>query len=28
MVSGLQERERLRDAFGTFVVPELAERVA
>jgi class 3 adenylate cyclase len=28
MVSGLQERERLRDAFGTFVDPELAERVA
>ena len=28
MVSGLQERERLRDAFGTFVDPDLAERVA
>jgi adenylate cyclase len=28
MVSGLQERERLRDAFGTFVDPGLAERVA
>ena len=28
MVSGLQERERLRDAFGAFVDPELAERVA
>lgn len=28
MVGGLQERERLRDAFGTFVDPELAERVA
>jgi class 3 adenylate cyclase len=28
MVSGLQERERLREAFGTFVDPELAERVA
>ena len=28
MLSGLQERERLRDAFGTFVDPELAERVA
>jgi adenylate cyclase len=27
MVVGLQERERLRDAFGTFVDPELAERV-
>jgi HAMP domain-containing protein len=28
MVSGLQERERLRDAFGAFVDPELADRVA
>jgi adenylate cyclase len=28
MVSGLQERERLRDAFGSFVDPKLAERVA
>ena len=28
MVVGLQERERLRDAFGTFVDPDLAERVA
>jgi class 3 adenylate cyclase len=28
MVDGLQERERLRDAFGTFVDPDLAERVA
>jgi len=28
MVSGLQERERLRQAFGTFVDPTLAERVA
>lgn len=28
MVSGLQERERIRDAFGTFVDPALAERVA
>jgi class 3 adenylate cyclase len=28
MVSGLQERERLRDAFGTFVDPDLADRVA
>src|SRR3954447_25587271 len=28
MVGGLQERERLRDAFGTFVDPDLAERVA
>jgi len=28
MVSGLQERERLREAFGTFVDPGLAERVA
>ncbi|MFL5905966.1 MAG: adenylate/guanylate cyclase domain-containing protein [Solirubrobacterales bacterium] len=28
MVSGLEERERLRDAFGTFVDPQLAERVA
>jgi class 3 adenylate cyclase len=27
MVSGLQERERLRDAFGTFVDPDLAKRV-
>jgi len=27
-VGGLQERERLRDAFGTFVDPDLAERVA
>lgn len=27
MVVGLEERERLRDAFGTFVDPELAERV-
>ena len=28
MVHGLRERERLRDAFGTFVDPTLAERVA
>lgn len=28
MVAGLQERERLREAFGTFVDPDLAERVA
>ena len=28
MVAGLEERERLRDAFGAFVDPELAERVA
>jgi adenylate cyclase len=28
MVSGLEERERLREAFGTFVDPDLAERVA
>ena len=28
MVGGLEERERLRDAFGSFVDPELAERVA
>lgn len=28
MVSGLQERERLHEAFGTFVDPQLAERVA
>jgi adenylate cyclase len=28
MVTGLEERERLRDAFGTFVDPALAERVA
>lgn len=27
MVAGLQERERLRDAFGAFVDPDLAERV-
>ena len=27
MATGLQERERLRDAFGTFVDPSLAERV-
>ena len=27
MVTGLQERERLREAFGAFVDPELAERV-
>jgi adenylate cyclase len=27
MVSGLEERERLRDAFGAYVDPELAERV-
>jgi adenylate cyclase len=27
MVTGLQERDRLRDAFGTFVDPSLAERV-
>jgi adenylate cyclase len=27
MVAGLRERERLREAFGTFVDPELAERV-
>src|SRR4029450_2794752 len=27
MVVGLQERDRLRDAFGTFVDPRLAERV-
>jgi class 3 adenylate cyclase len=28
MVAGLEERERLREAFGTFVDPGLAERVA
>jgi adenylate cyclase len=28
MVAGLQERERLREAFGTFVDPGLADRVA
>jgi adenylate cyclase len=28
MVGGLQERERLRDAFGSFVDPDLADRVA
>jgi adenylate cyclase len=28
MVAGLQERDRLREAFGTFVDPGLAERVA
>jgi class 3 adenylate cyclase len=28
MVAGLNERERLRDAFGTFVDPDLADRVA
>jgi class 3 adenylate cyclase len=28
MLSGLQERARLREAFGTFVDPNLAERVA
>jgi len=27
MAIGLGERERLRDAFGTFVDPDLAERV-
>ena len=27
MVAGLQERERLREAFGAFVDPDLAERV-
>ena len=27
MASGLEERERLRDAFGTFVDPELTQRV-
>ena len=27
MAEGLQERERLREAFGTFVDPDLAERV-
>jgi adenylate cyclase len=27
MVSGLEERERLREAFGAFVAPEVAERV-
>jgi adenylate cyclase len=27
MVAGLRERERLREAFGTFVDPDLAERV-
>ena len=27
MVSGLEQRERLREAFGTFVDPELTERV-
>jgi adenylate cyclase len=27
MVAGLEERERLRDAFGAYVDPELAERV-
>ena len=28
MVIGLEQRERLREAFGTFVDPELADRVA
>jgi adenylate cyclase len=28
MVAGLEERERLREGFGAFVDPELAERVA
>lgn len=28
MVAGLRERERLRDAFGTFVDPDLVDRVA
>jgi adenylate cyclase len=28
MVAGLQQRDRLREAFGTFVDPELAKRVA
>ena len=28
MVAGLEERERLREAFGAFVDPDLAERVA
>jgi class 3 adenylate cyclase len=28
MATGLEERERLRDAFGAFVDPELAERVS
>jgi class 3 adenylate cyclase len=27
MMGGLEEREKLRDAFGTFVAPELADRV-
>ncbi|HEU4974973.1 MAG TPA: adenylate/guanylate cyclase domain-containing protein [Baekduia sp.] len=27
MVAGLEERERLREAFGAFVAPEVAERV-
>ena len=27
MVSGLQEREKLREAFGTYVDPDLAERI-
>src|SRR5204863_169940 len=27
MVVGLEERERLREAFGTFVDPELGERI-
>jgi len=27
MAAGLEERERLREAFGTFVDPELAERI-
>jgi len=27
MVAGLEERERLREAFGAFVAPQLAERV-
>jgi len=27
MVAGLQEREKLRDAFGTYVDPQLAERI-
>ena len=27
MVTGLEERERLREAFGTFVDPELGERI-
>jgi class 3 adenylate cyclase len=28
MIDGLRERERLRDAFGTFVDPDLAARIA